>query len=238
MWTAVKETLDTISASSSKRLWFVDTVLWLCPSQSIKRWLPNLMQESFWWWQCSDRFIISLFPHLHTPSLISLMVSVDVKHHLHLPANLGCLLQTYCCLSTGQLEWVGVCLLAKRLEWVGVCLLAKRLGWVGVCLLAKRLGWVGLCLLAKRLEWVGVCLLAKQLGWVGVCLLAKQLGWVGVCLLAKRLEWVGVCLLAKQLGWVGVCLLAKQHCSATSSSYYHGNATAGRHRFPLVLKRQ
>ena len=38
------------------------------------------MQESFWWWQCSDRYIISLFPHLHTPlppSLISLMVSVD-----------------------------------------------------------------------------------------------------------------------------------------------------------------
>ena len=26
------------------------------------------MQESFWWWQCSDRYIISLFPHLHTPS--------------------------------------------------------------------------------------------------------------------------------------------------------------------------
>ena len=48
------------------------------------------MQESFWWWQCSDRYIISLFPHLHTPfphfspSLISLMVSVDVKHHVYL----------------------------------------------------------------------------------------------------------------------------------------------------------
>ena len=48
------------------------------------------MQESFWWWQCSDWYIISLFPHLHTPfphfspSLISLMVSVDVKHHVYL----------------------------------------------------------------------------------------------------------------------------------------------------------
>ena len=48
------------------------------------------MQESFWWWQCSDRYIISLFPHLHTPfphfspSLISLVVSVDVKHHVYL----------------------------------------------------------------------------------------------------------------------------------------------------------
>ena len=40
--------------------------------------LPSLMQELFWWWQCSDRYIISLFRHLHTPlspffpSLISL----------------------------------------------------------------------------------------------------------------------------------------------------------------------
>ena len=23
--------------------------------------------RSFWWWQCSDRYILSLFPHLHTP---------------------------------------------------------------------------------------------------------------------------------------------------------------------------
>ena len=55
--------------------------------------LPILMQESFWWWQCSDRYIISLFPRLHTPpppplphfspSLISLMVSVNVKHHVY-----------------------------------------------------------------------------------------------------------------------------------------------------------
>ena len=48
------------------------------------------MQESFWWWQCSDRYIISLSPHLHpppplnfSPSLISLMVSVDVKHRAY-----------------------------------------------------------------------------------------------------------------------------------------------------------
>ena len=40
--------------------------------------------------ECSDRYIISLFPHLHTPfppfspSLISLVVSVDVKHHVYL----------------------------------------------------------------------------------------------------------------------------------------------------------
>ena len=45
------------------------------------------MQRSFWWWQPhSDRYIISLFPHLHTssPSLTSLVVSVDVKHHIYL----------------------------------------------------------------------------------------------------------------------------------------------------------
>ena len=69
---------------------------WLCPSLPTEtlKWLsslPVLMQESVWWWQCSDRYIIlSLFPHLHThfppfsPSLTSLMVSVDVKHHVYL----------------------------------------------------------------------------------------------------------------------------------------------------------
>ena len=80
------------SPFSSKRLWFVDTVL--CPSLPtetlILKWLsslPILMQASFWWWQCSDRYIISLSPHLHTPfslSLINFMVSVDVKYHVYL----------------------------------------------------------------------------------------------------------------------------------------------------------
>ena len=49
--------------------------------------LPIVMQEPSWWWQCSDRYIISLFRHLHTPfspSLISLVVSVDVNHHVYL----------------------------------------------------------------------------------------------------------------------------------------------------------
>ena len=56
--------------------------------------LPILMQKSFWWWQCSDRYIISLSSYLHTPfppfspSLISLMVSVDVKHHVYLLTDL------------------------------------------------------------------------------------------------------------------------------------------------------
>ena len=55
--------------------------------------LPILMQVSLWWCRCSDRYIISLFLHLHTPSpppfspsLISLMISVDVKHHVYLLA--------------------------------------------------------------------------------------------------------------------------------------------------------
>ena len=53
-----------------------ETLKWLSP-------LPTLMQKLFWWRQPrSDRYIISLSPHLHTPfppfspSLISLMVSV------------------------------------------------------------------------------------------------------------------------------------------------------------------
>ena len=45
--------------------------------------LPILMQESFWWWQCSDRYIMSLFPNLHTPFPTS-PVPVDVKHHVYL----------------------------------------------------------------------------------------------------------------------------------------------------------
>ena len=48
------------------------------------------MQKLFWWWQCSDRYMISLSPHLHnpspppfSPSLISRTVSVDVTHHVY-----------------------------------------------------------------------------------------------------------------------------------------------------------
>jgi len=59
------------------------------------KWLssmPILMQEPLWWWQCSDRYILSLFPHLHIPSpffpsLISLMVSVAVKHCVYQRAS-------------------------------------------------------------------------------------------------------------------------------------------------------
>ena len=53
------------------------------------------MQESLWWWQYSGRYIISLFPHLHTPfppfspSLISLMVSVEIKHHVYFTLHGG-----------------------------------------------------------------------------------------------------------------------------------------------------
>ena len=49
------------------------------------------MQESFWWWQCSDRYNYNLplppppypLPPV-SPSLISFMVSVHVKHHVYL----------------------------------------------------------------------------------------------------------------------------------------------------------
>ena len=81
------------SPFSSKRLSFVDIVIWLCPWQwNIKMALiaTHHQQESPWWWQCSDKWLISLLPHLHTPfapfspSLISLVVSVAVKHHVYL----------------------------------------------------------------------------------------------------------------------------------------------------------
>ena len=57
------------------------------------------VQESFWWWQCSDRYIISLFPHLHTPLPSSpFMVSMNVKLHVFLfpaPSYLCDCLQLY-----------------------------------------------------------------------------------------------------------------------------------------------
>ena len=66
------------------------------------------MQKSFWWWQPrSDRYISSLFPIStppslplppFSPSLISLMVSVDVKHHVYL--HLMCSIIFYS--SSGQ----------------------------------------------------------------------------------------------------------------------------------------
>ena len=61
------------SPVSSERLRFVDTVLFVTVSHTITetlKWLsslPVLMQESFWWWLCIGRYIISLFPNLHTP---------------------------------------------------------------------------------------------------------------------------------------------------------------------------
>ena len=53
--------------------------------------LSILPQESFWWWQSGDRYIISLFPppplyplHLLLTVPNSITVSVDVKHHDYL----------------------------------------------------------------------------------------------------------------------------------------------------------
>ena len=41
------------------------------------------MQKSFWWWQRSDRYQYNLLPPPFSPSLISLVVYVDVKHHVY-----------------------------------------------------------------------------------------------------------------------------------------------------------
>ena len=58
---------------------------------------PCPQTTTFDWRQCSDRYIYSpsVFPHLHTPSphsprqsLINLMVSVDVRHHVYLLTNI------------------------------------------------------------------------------------------------------------------------------------------------------
>ena len=55
--------------------------------------LPTLMQKSFRWWQCSDSYTVSLSPSAIPPSLsfslslISLVVSVDVKRHVYLPTQ-------------------------------------------------------------------------------------------------------------------------------------------------------
>ena len=51
---AVSQPLVTLSLTIN------ETLKWLAL-------LPILMQESFSWWQCSDRYIASLLHHLHTP---------------------------------------------------------------------------------------------------------------------------------------------------------------------------
>ena len=67
--------------------------------------MPILMQKSFWWWQLrSNRYIISLFPHLPTldnkPHAV--MVSVDVKHHVYLLSY--CHHQNDFCIKVGSDE--------------------------------------------------------------------------------------------------------------------------------------
>ena len=45
------------------------------------------MQESFWWWQYSDRYIISLSPLFLWPLIYNLpfpIVSVDINHYVYL----------------------------------------------------------------------------------------------------------------------------------------------------------
>ena len=60
---------------------------------------------------CSDRYIISLFTHLHTPfptfssSLINSMVSVDVEHHVYFATDAA---STAGKLSYYQLHWAKV----------------------------------------------------------------------------------------------------------------------------------
>ena len=115
------------------------------------KWLSSLpiRQESFWWWQrYSDRYVISLFPHLHkayrrfvrSPSLISLMVSVDVKHHVYLLCSHPDWTIKWSAGSTGarcecvSLAWKDLEFYASRLSASSHKRLAKFSG-------GKRQGW-------------------------------------------------------------------------------------------------
>ena len=89
-----------------------ETIKWLSS-------MPILMQESFWWWQCGDRYII----YLRTPfslSLISLMVSVDVKPHAYLGGLCVCLLVLIQTLHRGK------CLLAWRRHYMDLVLIWSK----------------------------------------------------------------------------------------------------------------
>ena len=94
------------------------------------------MQESFWWWQCSDRYISSLSLHLHTPfppfspSLISRMVSVDVKHQVYCEHSGRCRAHDKCALLllTSHCTAVTSCYLLWT-NWTG-CLELLLLGFI------------------------------------------------------------------------------------------------------------
>ena len=81
------------------------------------------MQESFWWWQCSDKYIISLSPPTSippfSPSLISRTVSVDVKHHVYLLTYvLGSLSLTVLKVSVDvKQHWTGTPFSSKARLW-------------------------------------------------------------------------------------------------------------------------
>ena len=78
---------------------------WLSP-------LPVLIQESFWWWQCSNSYIS--FPSSPTPfSSSPWMVSVDVKHHVCLLTNTTRLCNHNLCTCT---PWCGNSLLVSSLQ--------------------------------------------------------------------------------------------------------------------------
>ena len=98
-WQAEGPQFESTSAHLSlQKLWSADAVLWRCPSQIMKQ--SNISHRCPC--QCRSHsgddsveigIYSSLFPHLHTPfhpfspSLISLMVSVDIKHHVSLSCS-------------------------------------------------------------------------------------------------------------------------------------------------------
>ena len=76
-----------------QKLWSVDTILWLSVTiNETLKWLsplPILMQESFWWWQCSHTRI-SIAPGflVHPLPLTSVTCPQDLLLRFHCPSSL------------------------------------------------------------------------------------------------------------------------------------------------------
>ena len=75
-WPSGKALVMLVSRGTSVRIRFRSPCgLWTLSCDFVShnyetlKWLsslPILMQELLWWWQCSDRYIVSLSSHLHT----------------------------------------------------------------------------------------------------------------------------------------------------------------------------
>ena len=165
-------------------------------NETLKRFssLPILMQESFWWWQCSYRYIISPLPlsplSRFSPSLISLMVSVDVKHLVYLLLGIS----TFSSVSVAL-----VVPLSPFLEQSCVTRQSDGMGQACVCLLLFFNFVLCVCVCVRACVRACVCVCVRAC--VCVCVRAR------VCaLVLYALNFDNKCLqiMYKRLGPVGV----------------------------------